>query len=370
MSDLSTAGGILTIDLDAVAANWRVLHDLAPGAACGAVVKANAYGIGAAPVGRKLYLAGCRSFFVATVDEAIALRSALPNAPDVAAIHVLDGLPAGAEELFDRHALTPILNTVAETEAWSRHATVSGGRDAVLQLDTGMNRLGLSADDVRGLAGRKDAMAGVNLRLVMSHLACADDPDAPMNAAQRDAFLDLAARFPSARRSLANSPGIFLGPDYHFDLVRPGAALYGIAVCNAAKAVVKQVIRLQGRILQVRHVDSEMTVGYGAAHRAQGARRIATVAVGYADGYSRSLSNRGHGYVGDVRVPVVGRVSMDLTTFDVTDVPENSISRGSFIDIVSDRVTPDDVARDAGTIGYEILTALGPRFHRVYKGEA
>ncbi|MGF1641045.1 MAG: alanine racemase [Rhodospirillales bacterium] len=373
MSDRRRAGAVLTIDLDAVAANYRRLRDRAAPAECAAVVKADAYGLGAAAVGPVLAAAGCRTFFVAHVDEGIALRKALARPPGEGAsrpepaVYVLNGLPRGAETTFARHRLTPVLNALADVDPWAAFARRSGQpRDAALHVDTGMSRLGLPPADRARLAADPGRLDGIRVRLLMSHLACADEPDHPLNVGQRDAFLSLRRGFPDAAGSLANSAGIFLGDRFHADVVRPGAALYGLAPVPGRPNPMAQVVRLQGKILQIREIDSPETVGYGATHRARGRETIATVAVGYADGYSRALSNRGSAFIGDVRVPLVGRVSMDLITFDVSAVPPAMARPGMMVDLIGSRHPVDALAAEAGTIGYEILTALGARYHRVY----
>ena len=360
------AGALLTIDLDGVAANWRALNDrIASTVHCGAAVKADAYGLGAARVAPALYAAGCRRFFLATIDEAITLR---PHLPDDAALIVLGGPLPGTNEDFVEHGLWPVLNTPQQVAQWSE-AVESGGPvpPCVVHVDTGMSRLGLTVAELDHGAER---LAALRPALVMSHLACSEDGAEPMNAAQLATFRAMRLRLPDSAASLANSGGIFLGAAYHFDLVRPGAALYGVSPNPEAAAVLRQVIALQGRILQVRDVDSPQTVGYGATHRIRRKSRLATVAAGYADGYLRSLSNRGHGIVGGIRVPLVGRVSMDLIIFDVTDAPEPLVRPGGFVELIGPDHTVDDLATEAGTIGYEILTSLSPRYHRSYLGGA
>ncbi|MBF0391310.1 MAG: alanine racemase, partial [Alphaproteobacteria bacterium] len=346
------AGALLTIDLGAIVANWRgLVSRLAPGAACAAVVKADAYGLGAARVAPALLAAGCRHFFVATLDEGIALRPLLPGAD----LFVLNGPPPGCESDFAANGLIPVLNDRGQVERWP-------GGPCALHVDTGMNRLGIAVADFARVVEARPNLAPA---LVMSHLACADE-DSPMNEAQRQAFASAAARLPGVPASLAASSGMFLGSGYHFDLVRPGAALYGVNPRPGQPNPMAQVVRLQGKILQLRDVDSPMTVGYGATHRVTRRCRLATVAIGYADGYPRSLSNRGFGVIGEWRVPIVGRVSMDLTIFDITEVPEALAAPGSLVELIGADLTVDDVAEAAGTIGYEILTRLGRRHHRVH----
>ena len=360
----ATDAADLTIDLDAVAANWRLLRQTAGGAATAAVVKADGYGLGAVPVARTLSAAGCRTFFVAHIEEALALRAALA-APEIA---VLNGCPPGAETLFVEQRLIPVLNDLGRIAAWLHTADQhAAAPPAILHVDTGMNRLGLPPAELDA-ALALDGFAGWPWRSLMSHLACADAPDHPLNEAQRRRFESVRARLPVMPAGLAASSGIFLGPGYRFDEVRPGAALYGIAPQPGRPNPMAQPLRLQAKILQVRRVDRGESVGYGAAHIAGGSTKIATIAVGYADGYLRAASGRGHLRIAGVAVPVVGRVSMDLITLDVGALPDSATEPGALVDLLDDRRTPDDLAAEAGTIGYEILTSLGARYRRRYVG--
>ena len=371
MSVAARAGATLTIDLAAIAANHRLLCDrLGYGATCAAVVKADAYGLGIAHVAPALANAGCRDFFVASVDEGVALRGLLRSRAAEAAIYVFLG-PESDDSTGDLIAnnVTPVLNDPRQIEVWSRAARAAGrALDAIVHIDTGMSRLGLQASDVIRLAAAGGALDGVMVRAVMSHLACADDPSNPMNEEQLARFEEVRRLLPAAPASLANSAGILLGPRYHFDMVRPGIALYGGNPLMHKDNVLSQVINITSFITQVREIDRGHSVGYGATHRAAGPTRIATVPVGYADGYLRSLSNNAAASVGGVRVPVVGRVSMDLITLDVTAVPPERCQPGCPVELIGDAVTLDEVAAAAGTISYEILTRLGPRLRREYVG--
>ena len=364
--DLGSSGTVLTIDLAAISANYERLATMAAPAACAAVVKADAYGLGLARVAPALAARGCRVFFVAHLDEGQALRTLLPKAD----IFVLNGALPGAEPRFAEAGLAPVLNDLEALDAWAALARARGGLPAALHLDTGMSRLGLSPAEIDALAADPARLDGVDLRYVMSHLACSEEPDNPMNAAQLDRFETARARLPRARASLANSSGIFRGAGYHFDLVRPGAALYGVNPCPGKPNPMADVVRLEAKILQVRDVDSAGTVGYGATHRVAGGARIATVAVGYADGYLRGLGGRAGCYIGETRVPVVGRVSMDLISLDVSAVPPESLGKDTLVEIIGPRHPVDALAEEAGTIGYEILTGLGRRYHRRYVGGA
>ena len=350
---------ILTIDLAALAANYRFFVDQLDAGSCGAAVKADAYGCGLENVAPALAAAGCRQFFVATLDEGIAARDVLGGGAE---IFVLNGPVAGSEAEFAEHCLLPVLNDLGQIERW-RGA-------AVVHLDSGMSRLGLPPAEVATLAAEPERLAGIELRYVMSHLACADEPERPENAAQLGLFQNLRAQLPPARASLANSAGILLGPQYHFDLARPGIGLYGGNPLASGPNPVRQVVSLQAKIAQVREIDSPHTVGYGAAHRATGPSRIATVPVGYADGYPRSLSQRGFASIAGVRVALVGRVSMDLITLDVSALPPQTAQPGSLVELLGGEVDIDELAAAAGTISYELLTGLGRRYRRRYLGAA
>jgi alanine racemase len=363
---LARAGALLSIDLAAIRTNYALLRTRLGGAACAAVVKADAYGLGAARVAPVLAEAGCRHFFIAHLDEAVTLR---PHLPARAELFVLNGLPPGAEADALAHHVTPVLNSLAQIDAWAALARARGRTlPAMVQVDTGMSRLGLSRAESRILAEDSHRLDGIALVCVMSHLACAEQQDHPLNAEQLDCFREARRKLPQAPASLANSSGIFLGPDYHFDLVRPGAALYGIAPIAGQPNPMRPVVRLHGRIVQIREIETGATVGYGATWRASEPRRIATVSVGYADGFPRSLGNRGSAFIGAHEVPLVGVVSMDTATFDVSNVPSDMLQPGSLIELIGERNSVDAVARRAGTIGYEILTSLGHRYHRRYVG--
>lgn len=357
---------ILTVDLAAIAANYRSLRARLQGAACAGVVKADGYGLGAARIAPALAAAGCRDFFVAHLGEGLGIRRGLAAGE---AIYVLNGVLAGEDSEFAARDLIPVLNDLAQVEAWTAAARRHGRRlPAVLHIDTGMSRLGLAPADAQRLAADPRRLDGIDLRYVMSHLACAEETGNPKNSAQLRLFAAERARWPAVKASFANSSGIFLGGDYHFDLVRPGCALYGINPTPDRPNPVAQTAALHARILQVREIDPPETVGYGATHRVTTRTRIATVAAGYADGWLRTLSNRGCAYYGDIRVPIVGRVSMDLITLDVTAAP--AARAGETVELMGPHLPVDAVAELAKTNGYEVLTRLGDRFHRVYTNGA
>ena len=366
-------GATLVVDLDAVAENYDTLRQKSHGAETGATVKADAYGLGLEHVARTLSASECRTFFVATAAEGLALRHILPAAE----IIVLNGPSRESVKLILDASLSPVLNSLHQIDLW-RHSGGAGDKAAAayLHFDTGMNRLGLGADEAETLFADPSRLHDISISSVMSHLACADTPDNPMNAAQLTAFRDLRSRLEGVigpvRASLANTPGVFLGPDYHFDLVRPGAALFGLAPQIGARNPMRQTIEIYAKILQVRSVDTHMTVGYGAAQRVERPSRIATVGAGYAEGYPRAAVSRigetMHAFIAGHRVPLFGRVSMDLITLDVSDIPEALAIPGQEVELLGPHVTPDSLAASAGTIGYEVIARLGNRLHRVYRG--
>lgn len=359
------ASAVLEIDLDGLVANWRSLLARVEPAGCAAVVKADAYGLGAAPVATALATAGCRLFFVATLDEGIALRRVLPDACEIA---VFNGPPPGTADEFVFHRLVPVLNEPGQIAEWARIVARRGGLPAMLHVDTGMARLGLTRRELDVVADDPALQNVTCWRALISHLACADEPEHPLNDKQHARFIGARKRVGVAAASLAASSGIFLGPGFHFDFVRPGAALYGVNPQPGAANPMRQVVRLRGRILQVREVERGETVGYGAAHVTGQPSRLATVAVGYADGWLRSLSHRGSGRLGGKRFPMLGRVSMDLIVLDVTGTDPSLVRPGGFVDFLDEDYGVDAAAADAGTIGYEILTGLSRRCHRIYRG--
>jgi len=359
----SSAGAVLEVDLGAIADNWRLITRLHPSGPVAVVLKANAYGLGAQAVASHLFAAGCQHFFVAHLDEALPLRPLLPGAM----LAVLNGLWPGDAPAYSATGIAPVLGSLAEIEGWSAHAQAVGGTlPALLHIDTGMNRLGLPPNEVDALATAPARLNGVQLLYVMTHLVSAECPDDPLNALQRDRFAAAAARLPPAPRSLANSSGCFLGAGFGSDLARPGAALYGVNPTPGRPNPMRAAVRLRARILQIRDVPPGACVGYNGVWTAKRPSRIATVSVGYADGYPRALTNRATACFDGQAIPLVGRVSMDLSTFDITDAP--AARPGSWLDLIGPGIPVDEVARQAGTNGYEILTQLGTRYRRVYLG--
>jgi len=368
-SPASETGGTLTIDLNAVASNWRALARLIRTAECAAVVKANAYGLGLEAVATKLAQAGCKTFFVADLAEARRLRLRTRDA----AIYVLNGFSPDAGPGFIDIGARPVINSMTELAEWDAFVTEHnwhGG--AALHVDTGMNRLGIPMDEAIALAPRVQT-DNHGITLLMSHLACAEIADHPLTTSQIRSFKEIQSQFRGVPASLANSSGIFLGDPVYCDLVRPGAALYGINPLPGRPNPMQSVVELSGRILQVRKIDRGGTVGYGASWTAKRPSRIAVVAIGYADGLPRVLSGvdasrNGVAIVGGKQCPFVGRISMDLICVDVTDLPDGAGHRGDIAAFIGAGISIDDIAARAGTIGYEILTHLGPRCHLVYRG--
>ncbi len=362
------ATGVLIIRLGAIRRNYRRLSGLAPSSETAAVLKADAYGLGAAEVFPALEKEGCRTAFVATLAEAQALR-ALSRKP---AIYVLDGLFPRMAPLFEDIGARPVLSSLDEIGEWAAHCKARDARlRAAVHVDSGMTRLGLPGEHARLVAQTPEWLSRLDLRLIMSHLACADDPGHGKNEAQRARFAALASLFPGVPRSLANSAGIFLGPGFHFDVTRPGIALYGGRCQSTEESQTEPAVWLFGRIAQIRWAGPGETVGYGAVQTLKRRTRIATVCVGYADGYFRAFSASDSragpsGFIEGFRLPLLGRISMDLATFDATDVPDELLQRGGFIELMGKRQTADDLAAFAGTIGYEVLASLGRRYRRVY----
>ncbi|MDF2996133.1 MAG: alr [Xanthobacteraceae bacterium] len=358
------AGGILTIDLGALSANWRDIAGRVAPAECAAVVKGDAYGTGLESSAQALWEAGARTFFVALLSEGRRLRERLPDA----VIYVLNGLFAGTEESHRELRLRPVLGSLAEIACWSDYCAGLGTRlPAAVHVDTGMNRLGLAPSEAVGLAETREEI-GFELALLMSHLACADEPGHPLTARQLEDFRALAKLFPGVPASLANSAGSLSGTDFHFDLARPGVALYG-GKARADMAPLRPVVTLELRISQVRDVHAGETIGYGAAATAREPRRVAILAAGYADGIPRlagsSDARRGaEAIVAGQRCPLIGRISMDLMAIDITALPEDTVRAGDLVTLLGDEIGVDELARHGETIGYEILTSLGRRYHR------
>ena len=366
------SNGRLTIDLSAIVANWQKLRGKAAHKQCAAVVKADAYGLGTQPVAKALYGAGCRDFFTATIGEGVLVRQVAPKAR----VYIFNGYNVKAEAEYRSHGLTPVINSPRGITNWTLKRRQD--RRPALHIDTGMNRLGLGEDELAWLLASPEIMKKLNPELIVSHFACADEPGHPLNAHQIAAFAAARAHFPDARASLANSAGVFLGRKAHFDLLRPGISLYGGDAVNDVRNPMKPVVRLEGRIIQKKRAKRGESVGYGAAAVLKRDTEIAVIGIGYADGLHRQASGAGTALrnhkigsggcamIGRYRVPILGRISMDLTALDVTDVPERILAKTEWVDLINSRLRVDELAASAGTIGYELLTSLGQRYERIY----
>jgi alanine racemase len=358
----------LTVNLEALKTNYRTLCASAPGCVCAGVVKADAYGLGVRPVSRALWEAGCRTYFVALLSEAGILRALLPEAE----IYVLNGLLAGAAADYVHLNLRPVLASIEEIDEWSHFCRENNTRHrAAVHVDTGINRLGLEYQQAMNMFQNTKAFQDFNLCMVMSHLACADEPDHSLNDQQVKRFEALRELVPDVAFSLANSAGIIAVPKAHFDLLRPGIALYGSNPIADGDTIIKPVITLQATILQMRNVAAGQSIGYGATFTCQQPSKIAVLGLGYADGFLRCLSGsntqtRTHVYIEGHLAPVVGRVSMDMIGVDVTALPDSVATRGTMAEVIGENISLDGLALASKTLSYEILTRLGNRFERVY----
>ncbi len=357
---------ILTIDLSAIEQNYHSLAAIADMAQCAAVVKADAYGLGIDAVATRLFETGCQHFFVAHINEAITLRQLIGNE---ATIYVLHGVRMGQEATFVDAHLIPVINHLEQLTLWNAYAKgQSTILPAILHIDTGMNRLGISADEAANVSKNSAALSHIELKYVMSHLACSGEADHPLNQQQLERFSAVRALFPNVPATLSNSGGILLGKDYHFDLVRPGISLFGGYNHRPSPVYLRPVAAIRSKPLQIRTIDTIETIGYGATVTLPKGTVLATLPVGYADGYLRMLGNQSEVYYGDDKVPVVGRVSMDMIMVDITSLKNEKISTNSEFELLGEHYTIDDMADCANTIGYEILTRLGSRYQRHYVG--
>jgi alanine racemase len=362
------AGGVLTINLSAISANWIALGRQAMPAECAAVVKADGYGCGIEAVARSLNRTGCKTFFVADIAEAQRVRAVAPNS----VIYALSGLLPGTAAAYAGIRAQPVIGSLVELAEWDAFCSANQWRGgAALHVDTGMNRLGISAEEAAALAPRiRTGNHGISL--LMSHMACSEQPEHPLNERQIQLFREVRMLYRGIPGSLANSSGIFLGAGAHCDMVRPGAALFGVNPTPGRRSPVQPVVELRARVVQVRNVPKGETVGYSATWTAKHATRIAVVAVGYADGYPRAASASdttpgADAIVAGKRCPLAGRVSMDLLAVDVSGLQDNAVRRGDFVTLIGDQIDIDHLAAAAGTIAYEVLTSLGKRYHRIYK---
>lgn len=371
--DERLVNGRLTIDLHALTRNWNWLSKEAPNSEVGVALKADGYGLGSVRIGTALAQAGCKHFFMATPHEGIELRRVAGNAE----IFILAGLTDRNAPHFSEASLTPVLNSLDDIDVWADWCRRSGQRrPCAIHIDTGMNRLGLTLEEAMHFLNNEEIRHSVTENLLMSHLACGDESDHAKNAEQLAAFSEIAAHFKGTRKSFSNSAGILLGNDYHHDICRAGIAVYGGEFSDLAGPL-DPVAKLEGRILQIRNSNPGETVGYGGTHTLEKPTRIAIAGLGYGDGVHRAVSGSGvamreltggaKGWIGGFEVPMVGRVSMDLTAFDVSHVPETVLNENSWIEFFGENAPLADFARAAGTIDYEVLTSMGSRVHRIYK---
>ena len=371
-----SASSVLIIDLEAIKSNFKFLKKKAPKVEVGVSIKSNAYGLGAKTVAKLLSSIGCKTFFVSTIAEGMDLKDIIPNSRIV----VLNGPDRDSSKMFIENSLTPVLNSLNQIDIWHKETIENPNNLSYLHVDTGMSRLGLSNKEINKLFSKDDLLKGLNIDVLMSHLACAEEGNSQKYLQQLEKLIAIKEKLlpltGPVRTSLANSAGIFLGTDFHLDLVRTGAFIYGLNKKDSGEDSSKPVVRVFAKIIQVQEVDKPSTVGYGATHEITRPTRIATVATGYADGYIRSSGqistkeekNTAKVYFDNMSAPIIGRVSMDLLTIDVSQLPDHLVQPGGFAELIGDNYTIDDLANASGTIGYEILTRLGQRHYRVYLG--
>ncbi|MDX1949833.1 MAG: alanine racemase [Rickettsiales bacterium] len=342
----------LNINLNNLKNNYLELKNIAKNSITAAVIKANAYGLGVLEISKKLYEIGCKYFFVATLDEGIEARNHLPKD---AKIYVFNGIFEGEEKEFYHHNLIPILNDFYQLEIWANYTQKALQKlNAALHFDTGMNRLGFNFYEAESIS-KNSYISSLSIDFIMSHLACASDKNHSLNQTQLERFLQIKKIFPTQKFSLANSGGVINGEDFHFDITRPGYNLYS-----------KNVVTLKAKIIQIREILEDSFVGYNATHKISKGSKIAVIPIGYADGYTRILSNNFYGMIGDYKVPQIGIISMDSSIFDVSNVPENILQKYNEIVLLNDKISVCEMASKAQTIGYEILTKLGRRIEKTY----
>ncbi len=354
----------LNISLAALKQNYQLLKNQAAPAECAATVKANAYGLGIDEIAPALYEAGCRNFYVATLGEAIHLRHLLPDVT----IYVFHGVKPHETEAFLKFNLVPVINNFSQVELWLEFSKAQNIRlPANLHFDTGINRLGLSADLAKDLGNHAELKQHIELKFIMSHLACANEHDNVRNQQQLDKFKTICQSFPGQKFSLANSSAIFLDKEYHFDQVRPGAALFGINPTPYLKTnPMQRVVNLSTKIIHLQQVTEDGMVGYGNMCPVKSGMRLAVIPIGYADGYLRSLTNRGYCYLNGKIIPTLGKISMDMTVIDISSFNEAEVKIGDEVEIIGEHINLSDLAAQAGTIAYEILTSFSSRFKKIY----
>ncbi|XVN42327.1 MAG: alanine racemase [Candidatus Rickettsia vulgarisii] len=360
----------LEIDLAKIRANYRIIAELCKTSEVSAVVKANSYGLGANFIAPVLEAENCQNFFVTTIDEAITLRKALTKKDSN--IFVFNGVFYNDVQEFNDNNLIPVLNNLQQLEIWQEY-TKSHNKllPCVVHINTGMNRLGMSEKDLNHIINNPELLSGLKLLYVISHLSASEVKDSHYNSQQLAKFKRYLSFLPKIKASLANSSCVFLGKEYHFDLIRPGAALYGINPLGSLfKNPMHNPVRLTAPIIQLQELSAEDYIGYNMTFKTNRKSLIATLPLGYADGYSRALSNNGEVFIGSYKAPVVGRVSMDLITVDVTDLPPDQVFLGKEVEIIGNNCTPDKIANIINTIGHEILTNVGNRYKKIYKNDS
>ncbi len=358
------ATGFLEIDTKAIAHNYRTLQSMLPQTICAAVLKADAYGFGTKVIAPVLMNQGCQSFFVAHLEEGLSLRTLLKEP----LIYVLSGFLPGTEDLFVENSLIPILNDFEMVKNWAKEAQKQEKKlPCALHFDTGMHRSGLDHEDASKLFEAQDYLGSVDVHFVMSHLTSSQDPNHPMNEQQKAIFDNLRRHFPNAKASLADTGGIYLGPTYHYDLARSGKGLFGLFTPPKEAALLQSCIKLLGRILQIHTAHKGESIGYGGTHSLTRESKLATVGIGFADGYDRRLSNNAHADIQGHQAPVVGRISMDYTVLDITDIPESLCYVGGWAELVNENLTLDELAHSIDTISRELSTGFGQRLYRVYR---
>lgn len=355
---------VLEVNLSAIKKNYQFLESQLVNSKAAAVLKADAYGLGIQKVAPALTEVGCQDFYVAKLDEALELRGILPNAN----IYVLLGLLEGMEEIFLEHNLVPLLNDYDQIMRWGAYGKKLGRKiPAIIQVETGFWRAGIPYFDMLKLIQKPEVFEFIEIVYIMSHLACSDTPNHPKNEAQRLEFDRFLKLFPGSRGSFSNSNGVFLGPQYHYDQVRPGRVLYGLGTRASHMHGIAPAVQIYARLLQIRNVPRGECIGYDSLFTATQDSVIGTISAGYADGILRSATNKGHFYIGDYPTPIVGRVSMDFITVDLTGIPDNLLKLGSWVEIVGNHISADELAQEADTTSREIMIRLGKRYHRIYR---
>lgn len=355
--------GVLEVNEKAIVQNYRTLRSMLSHGECTAVLKADAYGFGAKEVASLLRREGCQTFFVAHIEEGLLLRSLIKDA----AIYILSGLLPDATSLFVEYSLIPVLNDFSMVKTWTREAEKKGKKlPCALHFDTGMRRSGFDHVGLTKLLNSLGLLGPLDVRLIMSHLVSSHDKSDLLNQSQKVLFDNIRSYFPRIKASLADTGGIFLGPDYHYDVTRPGKGLFGLYAPPKEAPPLKSCLKVLGRILQVRSALKGETVGYGATHTLTRKSKLATIGIGFADGYDRRFSNNGYMEIGGFRAPVVGRISMDYTVIDVTDIPESLCYSGGWAELVNETLTLDILAHSIGTISRELSTGFGKRLIRIY----